>query len=531
MAGPPDSTTGSTADDPDGGASAAAPADRAPADDPPLGQPAEPAGGPQAGPAERRPRRGPLTAAAAAVVLLLLGGYAAADAADAAPGVLTLAPAPVAPALPVAPGAAAVPPRPTALPSLDPSAPAPDPAALASAVAPLLAAPALRGSAGASVVDATTGRVLLDEGGTAPRTPASVAKLLTAAAALSVLGPDATLPTRVVAGAEPGTVVLVGGGDQLLGAGAGDPGATTGRAGLADLADATAAALRDRGAGPVRVLLDDSLTGGSPQLGSGWGTGDVAAGYVAPLTSMAVDAGRTAPGRYAARTADPALAAADRFADLLARRGAAVDAPATRAPSPASTQGDLLAEVRSAPVADVVAVALAESDNTVAESLARLVGAAAGRPAGFAESAQAVLEAVTAAGADTSGAVLADGSGLSAGSRVPPAVFTGLLAAAAAEGSPLAALLPAVPVGGLSGTLAERFTEPGAASAAAGRVRAKTGSLTGVSSLVGTVVDDDGRLLAFAVLADATGATDPARAALDDVVGAVAACGCRPPTG
>jgi len=497
-----------------------------------------PPAGPPTAPAQRRSRRGPVAAAAAAVAVLLLGGYAAADAADAAPGVLTLAPAPVAPALPVAPGAAADPPRPTALPQLDPSAPPPDPAALAAAVAPLLAAPALRGSTGASVVDATTGRVLLDEGAAAPRTPASVAKLLTAAAALSVLGPDATLPTRVVVGAEPGTVVLVGGGDQLLGAGAGDPSATTGRAGLADLADAAAAALRERGAGPVRVLLDDSLTGGSPQVGSGWGTGDVAAGYVAPLTSIAVDAGRTAPGRYAARTGDPALAAADRFADLLAERGAATGAPAARtAASPSSSatsapaRGDLLAEVRSAPVADVVAVALAESDNTVAESLARLVGAAAGRPAGFAESAQAVLAAVAAAGVDTTGAVLADGSGLSAGSRVPPAVFTRLLAGAAAEGSPLAPLLPAVPVGGLSGTLADRFTEPGAAGAAAGRVRAKTGSLTGVSSLVGTVVDDDGRLLAFAVLADGTGATDPARAALDDVVGAVAACGCRAPAG
>jgi len=523
VAGPPDSTTSSTTDDPAGGAPGAAPADEAPPAHPP------------AGPAPRRSRRGPLAAAAAVVAVLLVGGYAAADAADAAPGVLTLAPAPVAPALPVAPGAAADPPRPTALPQLDPSAPAPDPAALAAAVAPLLAAPALRGSAGASVVDATTGRVLLDEGGTAPRTPASVAKLLTAAAALSVLGPDATLPTRVVVGAEPGTVVLVGGGDQLLGAGAGDPGATTGRAGLADLADAAAAALRERGAGPVRVLLDDSLTGGSPQVGSGWGTGDVAAGYVAPLTSIAVDAGRTAPGRYAARTDDPALAAADRFADLLAERGAATGAPAARtaaaSSSPTPAPGELLAEVRSAPVADVVAVALAESDNTVAESLARLVGAAAGRPPGFAESAQAVLAAVSAAGVDTTGAVLADGSGLSSGSSAPPAVFTGLLAAAASEGSPLAPLLPAVPVGGLTGTLAERFTEPGAAGTAAGRVRAKTGSLTGVSSLVGTVVDDDGRLLAFAVLADGTGATDPARAALDDVVGAVAACGCRAAAG
>lgn len=520
MAGPPDSATQSPPDAP-----ASAP-EAAPGPAPGPGAP-EVTG--QDG--SRRHRRGAALAAAAAVVLLL-GGYAAVDAADRVPGVLTLTAVPVAPADPVAPGAAAEPPPATALPPLDAAAPAPDPDALAAVVGPLLAAPALRGSASASVVDATTGRVLLDAGAGTPQVPASVAKLLTAAAALSVLGPDATLPTRVVAGPDPGTVVLVGGGDQLLGAGAGDPTSVVGRAGLADLADATAAALRQRGAGQVRVLLDDSLTGGSPQVEAGWGSGDVAAGFVAPLTSLAVDAGRVVPGRYAARAEDPALAAAQRFADLLAERGTAVDgAPARTDPASAPSTGAQLAEVRSAPVADVVAQALAESDNTVAESLARLVGAAAGRPPGFSESAQAVLAAVSAAGVDTTGAVLADGSGLGSGSQVPPAVFTRLLAGAAAPGSPLAPLLPAMPVGGLSGTLAERFGEPGAASAAAGRVRAKTGSLTGVNSLVGTVVDDDGRLLAFAVLADATGASDPARAALDQVAGAVAACGCRAATG
>ncbi|MGQ7349869.1 D-alanyl-D-alanine carboxypeptidase/D-alanyl-D-alanine endopeptidase [Quadrisphaera oryzae] len=534
MAGPPERTPPVAVQDADD-APRPAPDDPAVGPEAPIApEPREPAAeapSPATGsPAEEpaRPpgrRRGLRTAAVAAVTAALLGGYAVADAAGAAPGVLTLAPAPVVPAPPVPPAAAARPPAPVALAPLDPSAPAPDPAALSAALGPLLAAPALRGSATASVVDAATGRVLLDSGADRPQVPASVAKLLTATAALHVLGPDATLATRVVAGAAPGQVVLVGGGDQLLTAGRGDPGATVGRAGLADLADAVAASLRARGSTSASVVLDDSLTGGSPQLDASWGSGDVAAGYVAPLTSVALDAGRATPANYAPRSLDPAMDVARTFAGLLAQRGVRADPAAVVRGGPAPAGSAVLGEVRSAPLVDVVADALAQSDNTVAESLARLVGAATGRPPGFAASAQAVLEQARAAGVDTTGAVLVDGSGLGAGSRVPAAAFTSVLVEAVRRPE-LAPLLEAMPVGGLSGTLAERFADPGSAPAA-GVVRAKTGSLTGVSSLVGTVVDADGRQLAFAVLADGTGPTTPARQALDAVAAALTGCGCR----
>jgi len=477
---------------------------------------------------ERRTRRLMRRAGAAALLVALLGGYAAADAADVAPGVLTTSAEPVAPELPEAPGAVLDPAPVSALGALDPAAPVPDAAVLAAGLGPLLDAPALRGSAAAVVLDVATGQVLLDRGAGDPQVPASVAKVLTAAAVLQRLGADATLPTRAVAGAVPGQVVLVGGGDLFLAAGAGDPAATAGRAGLGDLAEATAASLRAAGTTTASVVVDDTLTGGAPATGPTWVPADLTSGFAAPLTSLAVDGGRLVPGRYAPRAADPALAAARAFADALVARGIAVPAPPVRTAEPAPEGAAVLGEVRSAPLVEVVEHVLAESDNTGAEVLARLVGADAGRPPGFAESTAAVLETVAGLGVDVSGAVLVDASGLGRGSQLSPALLAGVLAAAAGPDAPrVRPLLGALPVGGLTGTLAERFVPGGPSGPAAGLVRAKTGSLNGVTSLAGTVVDADGRQLAFAVLADGVGAADPARAAVDAVAVALAGCGCR----
>jgi serine-type D-Ala-D-Ala carboxypeptidase/endopeptidase (penicillin-binding protein 4) len=400
------------------------------------------------------------------------------------------------------------------LASLATDAPAPDPAVLSSQLTPLLSAPGLGAGVSAEIVDVATGDVLLDVDASDPAVPASTAKLLTAAAALGTLDPAATIETTVVAGATPGEVVLVGGGDPTLSRTAPSQ-SYTGAPTVADLATQVVAAM-PAGTPVTRIVVDSSLFSG-PLTASGWGAGDAPSSYAAPVTATAVDGARVSPGSQA-RSGQPGIDAGSALADALGAPGATV--VLGQAPPGAET----LATVRSAPVARLVEQALSMSDNMLAEALARQVALAQDLPASFDGAAQAVTEALADAGVDVTGVALSDGSGLSQQNRVPAAVLTELVTGAA-DGSldGASALLSGLPVAGYDGTLFDR----GDAGAAPGTVRAKTGTLLGVHALAGTVVTADGRLLAFAVVADGSGSEVAAEGALDDVAAALAGCGCR----
>ncbi|MGY2079161.1 D-alanyl-D-alanine carboxypeptidase/D-alanyl-D-alanine endopeptidase [Modestobacter sp. SYSU DS0657] len=401
------------------------------------------------------------------------------------------------------------------LTELSGSAPLPDPAVLSGVLTPLLADPALGSGLSAQVVDVATGGVLFDLDGTDPGTPASTAKLLTALAALTTLDPVDTLTTTVVAGATPGEVVLVGGGDPTL--------STTEPSqnypGAATVAELAAEVQQTLGDAPVtRVVVDNSLFS-SPLTAPGWGAGDAPSTYAAPVTATAVDGARVDPDGPM-RSGAPGTDAGRALAAALG----VPEAPVALGDAPAGAR--TLGSVESAPVVRLVEQALTESDNLLAESLARHVAIARGLPADFAGAAQAVVDAVADAGLDTTGVVLSDGSGLSSADLVPARLLTDLLRSVADGSIPgTGGVLSGLPVAGYDGTLAER---PGVGAGQAGAVRAKTGTLNGVHDLAGTVLTDDGRLLAFAVLADgATGGLVAAEAALDEVATALAACGCR----
>ncbi len=403
------------------------------------------------------------------------------------------------------------------LASLSEDAPAPDPAVLAGQLAPLLTASALGSGVSAQVVDVATGDVLVDQGATEPVTPASTVKLLTAVAVLTTLDPSDTLETTVVAGATPGEVVLVGGGDPTLSRTAPSqtyPGAPT----VAELAAEVAAAL-PAGTPVTRVVVDSSLFSG-PLTASGWGPADAPSSYAAPVTATAVDGARVSPGSQA-RSGQPGLDAGSALADALGGRGATV----VLGEAPEGTE--VLATVESAPISRLVEQMLSQSDNMLAEALARQVALARELPASFEGSARAVTAAVTDAGVDVTGVALADASGLSREDRAPASVLAAVVRGAA-DGSIAGAsgLLSGLPVAGYDGTLVDRGDADPAT--APGTVRAKTGTLLGVHALAGTAVTADGRLLAFAVVADgATGSETAAEAVLDDVAAVLAGCGCR----
>jgi len=382
-------------------------------------------------------------------------------------------------------------------------------------------------SVSVDVLDPLTGEHLLSRATGTPRTPASTTKLLTTTAAMSALGSQTTLTTSAVGDGK--KVYLVGGGDVLLGAGKSDEDAVDGHAGLATLAAQTAAALDASGTTSVRVVLDDSLFQG-PAMAAGWDQSDVDNGCVAPVNAAEISAGRLEKGDYVPRSPDPGLATAQTFAKALARAGVTVAHKVTRGSAPDGATP--LGQVQSATLGDQAEYALTHSDNTVAEALGRLVAVQRGEGATFTDTGPAVLAQLADDGVPVKGAVLADGSGLSAESRIPVRTLTAVLALDASattdsgdDSGGLRPVLTGMPVAGVSGTLAERFTDH-SERAATGLVRAKTGTLSGVSSLAGTLVDADGRFLVFAVMADQVPSTLAARAALDEFAAELAGCGC-----
>lgn len=374
------------------------------------------------------------------------------------------------------------------------------------------------------VVDPATNKVLWHAAPDTPLVPGSTAKLLTTSAALLTLNPTSSLVTRVVAGPDPGSVVLIGGGDPTLTA------LPPGKFGVypspARLTDLAAQVKTATGGKATKVILDTSRYRG-PTLQPTWDPDDVAAGNIAPITPLMLDGGRVDPTQQdGARVTDPTRQAGLAFAKLLGLGPSAV------VEGIAPPNGKELGEVVSAPISELVEHLLQTSDNVLAEVLSRETAIARGGEPSFDGAVESTMAALGQAGIPTTGAAMVDGSGLSSQDKVPAQLLGALLAAAAAPAQGpddtefLRPVLTGLPVAGGDGTLEDRFAPGADSSAGRGVVRAKTGTLTTASSLAGVVIDADQRLLVFAFMSN--GAL-PARVRprLDDLAAGLSKCGCR----
>ncbi len=398
-------------------------------------------------------------------------------------------------------------PTPTPAPSLTPEqspSPEPDPYVdlRARLDALVSATPLAPGAIAAAAVLDEHGREVFAARGDEPLLPASTQKLVPAAAALELLGPDHRFSTTVLAtsalgpdGTLVGDLLLVGGGDPVLAtpvfADQIEP--QRPHTPLALLADQVVAAGVRRVTGQV---VGDSSAFADEPVPSGWLPEYLTALDGVRTSALTVDAGRSLSirdGRVVGDPEpDPAFRAAAQLAWLLGERGVAVDAGArsTRTPLPGVRE---LARVESPPIVELLTAMMQTSDNQLADQIFRSLGATAG-DATWEGSAEAAEEALEHRDLQWEGVRLADGSGLSRENRLSARFLAELDQAMTVAAPEQWQGMQAV--AGQSGTLRRRLT----GTIAEGRLRGKTGSLRDVRALTGTVVGPAERRYHLAVV-------------------------------
>ena len=447
-------------------------------------------------------------------------------------------------------------------------------AELAAALQRSLQAPGLRGARlAALVVDDADGRVLFAHNPDRALIPASNLKVLTAVAALNHFGPTHRFTTRVHADAPPDAQGEV---DHLYVVGGGDPGLTS------EDFWRLAADLRRAGLRRVRgdLLFDDSLFDGESWHAS-W-LPVTSRAYHAPVSALTANYGAFSVGVVAGgQPGDPVSVWVDPplpyFRVLnrgkIVKEGARPRGVVDRQPGAGAAEEIVVAgswpagsersyyrsvldagayaahllelqlqglgvevggEVRRAyappdlpellafegrPLSDVVQRFLKYSNNPTGESLVKALGAAHAAPGGWRSGAAAVRRELRELGLPLDGLVLVDGSGLSRRDRATPRLLVAALREARSNFALGPELMAALPIAGADGTLARR------AEAAGGRVRAKTGYLSGVTGLSGFAERADGSVVVFSVLANGIRNAGDAMAALDDFAAALVTTG------
>lgn len=382
-------------------------------------------------------------------------------------------------------------------------APAP---ALVASLDPLWSA-----ATGSCLTVAADGVIVYEAAAGSALPPASAVKVVTAAAALSGLGDATRFRTAVRTAASPvegvvaGDLWLIGGGDPVLGSDAWAAttlDADSPRTSLDRLADAVVAS-------GVRVItgriLGDESRYDAVRTVPTWPARLLDDGEVGPLSALVVNDGFAVWGHPGVPFGDPATDATTIFADMLVARGVQVQGGSGSGVAP---EGLELAAIESPTVGELSAAMLRDSDNGTAELLVKELGWKHRGDGSTAAGLAVVTDLLRSKGISMQGESLGDGSGLSDANLVSCRLLTAVLTTWRTD------IDVRLPRAGRDGTLRRRLV----GTTAEGRVRAKTGSLRGVSSLAGYVEAADGRTLSFAAIVTGSSAGSVRRSVIDSTV-------------
>jgi len=329
--------------------------------------------------------------------------------------------------------------------------------------------------------------------------PASNMKLLTAVVALEVLGPEFVYTTKVVGLQEENRIVgdmwLVGGGDPVLSTMAypmTESYPTINQTRIESLVDAISAAGVTEITGSI--VGDESRYDSerfTPTLGLGVRTTEVG-----PLGALLINDGVVLASPI--KPDQPALAAAQEFSRLLTERGIIVGGAASV--GTASSDLPVIASINSAPLRDIVTEMLTNSDNNTAELVLKEIGLSKMSSGTRLAGTQVMQSSLQEMGFSVDGTVIVDGSGLDRGNRVNCSLLTTLLERDGGFGF----IGSGLAVAGKTGTLKDLLGD----SVASNRLRAKTGTLTGIKALSGFVAYSAEKAITFVLILNGTGVSN-----------------------
>ncbi|MGN6816643.1 MAG: D-alanyl-D-alanine carboxypeptidase/D-alanyl-D-alanine endopeptidase [Solirubrobacterales bacterium] len=370
-------------------------------------------------------------------------------------------------------------------------------------------------ASGLLVVEAESGNVVCASGPGHRRSLASNMKLFTTSTVLSRLGPETRISTKVFRdgsvdanGVLHGSLYLQGGGDPALGT----PNFYDSYlAGLGTNLYALTPQIKAAGITRItgRLYADatifDNLRGVAD---SGYATSS----YIGPLSGLAFNSGFKGSTSSSGFASDPAKLAASKLARSL--RGAGVSVPAQVALRATPANATRVAMIRSPTLNRIVNTTDVWSDNFFAEMLIKLLGARLGGTGTTAAGANVVEDFASSHG---SGVHAVDGSGLTRTNRASPRQVVNLLLAMRKDPAG-EDFIQDLALAGHEGTVAERMR----GTAAYGRCRTKTGTLTGVSNLSGYCFNKSGKTMVFSVLMNSVSNLTLAHLDQDHIAAAVA---------